>query len=72
MNWQKNPVTLVGGPCDGITVILPPWRLWYCHCTFTDQPGKIVGSKVLEWHQYAKDGEGIWRPIDGTHPLYII
>ncbi len=68
---NRQPVTLIGGPCHGTTVMMPAARRWHAHALFTDQPGKIPGSKTYEVHQYAVDPEGVWRHITPTHPLYI-
>ena len=68
---NRQLITLIGGPCHGTTLTMAAGRRWHAHALFTDQPGKIPGSKTFEVHQYAIDHDGIWRHIDGTHPLYI-
>lgn len=68
---NKQIVTLIGGPCHGITVTLAAGRCWHAHALLTNEPGKIPGSKTYTVHQYAPDHDGVWRHIDGTHPLYI-
>ena len=68
---NRQLVTLIGGPCSGTTVMMAAGRRWHAQALLTNHPGKIPGSKTFEVHQYAIDHDGIWRYIDGTHPLYI-
>ena len=68
---NRQLVTLIGGPCHGTTLMMAAGRRWHAHALFSNEPGKIPSSKTYTVHQYAIDHDGIWRHIDGTHPLYI-
>lgn len=68
---NRQLVTLIGGPCHGTTVKMAAGRRWHAQALLSNEPGKIPGSKTYTVHQYAIDHDGIWRHIDGTHPLYI-
>ncbi len=72
-NTAATRVTLVGGLGDGQTIILnPAHRRWLCWAEPSSEPTTIPGAQVIRWEQYSPDADGVWRPIDQYHPLYLI
>lgn len=66
-----NRVTLSGGLGDGHEMIVGFHQRWLCYVVPSAEPPTIPGAASLKWEQYSPDANGVWRPIDQYHPLYL-